>query len=159
MAFFRVDPLYSRVWNWVQKPKNIYTSWMIFWVWLTNVLSLQMSMVFQFLRNATNIYWYVIVCIMRKDQVRIDFIQIQSVYSFLYTDSHFVQFHEDELILVTISLLQICIGIPCNHILKITDKIEESMVEVKHWKIYPVHFGIPDFWRWVNYLCRLHQFR
>ncbi len=32
-------------------------------------------------------------------------------------------------------------GIPCSHVLKITNEIEGSMIKVQHWKIYPVHFG------------------
>jgi hypothetical protein len=32
-------------------------------------------------------------------------------------------------------------GIPCSHVLKITNKIEASMIKLQHWKIYPVHFG------------------
>jgi hypothetical protein len=32
-------------------------------------------------------------------------------------------------------------GIPCSHVLKITNEIEASMIKVQHWNIYPVHFG------------------
>ncbi len=32
-------------------------------------------------------------------------------------------------------------GIPCSHVLKITNEIEASVITVQHWKIYPVHFG------------------
>ena len=32
-------------------------------------------------------------------------------------------------------------GIPCNHILQITDKIEDNMVKIQHWKVYNTHFG------------------
>jgi hypothetical protein len=32
-------------------------------------------------------------------------------------------------------------GIPCSHVLKITNEIEASMIKVQHWKINPVHFG------------------
>jgi hypothetical protein len=32
-------------------------------------------------------------------------------------------------------------GIPCSHVLKITNKIEASIIKVQHWKTYPVHFG------------------
>jgi len=35
-------------------------------------------------------------------------------------------------------------GIPCSHILKITDDIEDTMIKVQHLKVYPVHVGIPD---------------
>ncbi len=31
-------------------------------------------------------------------------------------------------------------GIPCSHVLKITNDIEVSMIKVQHWKTYPVHF-------------------
>ena len=34
--------------------------------------------------------------------------------------------------------------IPCCHILKITNDIEDRMIKVQHLKVYPVHFGIPD---------------
>jgi len=32
-------------------------------------------------------------------------------------------------------------GIPCKHILRITDKIEDNMVKIQHWKVYATHFG------------------
>ncbi len=32
-------------------------------------------------------------------------------------------------------------GIPCSHVLKITNEIEASMIKVQHWKIHPVHVG------------------
>ncbi len=32
-------------------------------------------------------------------------------------------------------------GIPCSHVLKLTDEIEALMIKVQHLKIYPVHFG------------------
>jgi len=32
-------------------------------------------------------------------------------------------------------------GIPCSHILRITDKIEDNMVKIQHWKVYATHFG------------------
>jgi hypothetical protein len=32
-------------------------------------------------------------------------------------------------------------GIPCSHILKITDKIEELMIKIQHLKVYQVHYG------------------
>ena len=35
-------------------------------------------------------------------------------------------------------------GIPCTHILKITDEIEETMIKVQHLKVYQVHYGDPD---------------
>jgi hypothetical protein len=35
-------------------------------------------------------------------------------------------------------------GIPCTHILKITDEIEEIMIKVQHLKVYQVHYGDPD---------------
>jgi hypothetical protein len=34
--------------------------------------------------------------------------------------------------------------IPCTHILKITDEIEETMIKVQHLKVYQVHYGDPD---------------
>ncbi len=35
-------------------------------------------------------------------------------------------------------------GIPCTHIMKITNEIDETMMTVQHWKVYLVHFGLPD---------------
>ncbi len=37
-------------------------------------------------------------------------------------------------------------GIPCTHIVKITNKIDETMITVQHQhrKVYSVHFGLPD---------------
>jgi hypothetical protein len=35
-------------------------------------------------------------------------------------------------------------GVPCSHILKITDHIEESMIKVQHLKVFNVHYGQPD---------------
>ena len=35
-------------------------------------------------------------------------------------------------------------GVPCSHILQITDHIEESMIKVQHLKVYHVHYGVPD---------------
>ena len=35
-------------------------------------------------------------------------------------------------------------GIPCTHIMKITNEIDETMITVQHWKVYSVHFGLPD---------------
>ena len=32
-------------------------------------------------------------------------------------------------------------GIPCQHILRITNKIEDSMIKIQHWKVYGTHFG------------------
>jgi hypothetical protein len=32
-------------------------------------------------------------------------------------------------------------GIPCSHILRIMDKIEDNMVKIQHWKVYATHFG------------------
>ncbi len=31
--------------------------------------------------------------------------------------------------------------IPCQHILLITNKIEDNMVKIQHWKVYGTHFG------------------
>ena len=33
-------------------------------------------------------------------------------------------------------------GIPCSHILKITDEIEATMIKIQHWKVFQVHFGL-----------------
>ncbi len=35
-------------------------------------------------------------------------------------------------------------GIPCTHIMKITDEIDETIITVQHQKVYFVHFGLPD---------------
>jgi hypothetical protein len=35
-------------------------------------------------------------------------------------------------------------GIPCTHILKIMDKIEEMMIKIQHLKVYQVHYGDND---------------
>ena len=35
-------------------------------------------------------------------------------------------------------------GIPCSHILKVTDSIEDIMIKVQHRKVYEVHFGDDD---------------
>ena len=32
-------------------------------------------------------------------------------------------------------------GIPCQHILQITNKIEDNMAKIQHWKVYGTHFG------------------
>ena len=32
-------------------------------------------------------------------------------------------------------------GLPCQHILRITNKIEDNMVKIQHWKVYGTHFG------------------
>jgi len=32
-------------------------------------------------------------------------------------------------------------GIPCTHILRITNKIKDNMVKIQHWKVYSTHFG------------------
>ncbi len=37
-------------------------------------------------------------------------------------------------------------GIPCTHIMKITNEIDETMITVQHQKVYSVHFGLPDSW-------------
>jgi hypothetical protein len=34
--------------------------------------------------------------------------------------------------------------IPCTHIMKITDEIDETMITVQQRKVYSVHFGLPD---------------
>lgn len=33
-------------------------------------------------------------------------------------------------------------GIPCSHVLAVTNVIEDTMVKVEHWKVYGVYFGI-----------------
>jgi hypothetical protein len=35
-------------------------------------------------------------------------------------------------------------GIPCTHIMKITNEIDETMNTVQHRKVYSIHFGLPD---------------
>jgi hypothetical protein len=35
-------------------------------------------------------------------------------------------------------------GIPCTHIIKITNEIDETMITVHHQMVYLVHFGLPD---------------
>ncbi len=35
-------------------------------------------------------------------------------------------------------------GIPCSHILKITDEIEEMMIKIQHLKVYQVDYGNMD---------------
>jgi hypothetical protein len=35
-------------------------------------------------------------------------------------------------------------GIPCSHILKITDQVEATMVKIQHWKVFHVHFGLEE---------------
>jgi len=35
-------------------------------------------------------------------------------------------------------------GIPCSHILKITDKVEATMIKIQHWKVFHVHFGLAE---------------
>ncbi len=35
-------------------------------------------------------------------------------------------------------------GIPCTHIMKITDEIDETMITVQNRKVYSVHFKLPD---------------
>ena len=35
-------------------------------------------------------------------------------------------------------------GIPCSHILAITDEIEDTMITVQHRKVFQVHYGCPD---------------
>ncbi len=33
---------------------------------------------------------------------------------------------------------------PCSHILKITNQIDETMIIGHHWKVFQVHYRIPD---------------
>ena len=33
-------------------------------------------------------------------------------------------------------------GIPCTHILKITNEVEATMIRIQHWKVFHVHFGV-----------------
>jgi hypothetical protein len=35
-------------------------------------------------------------------------------------------------------------GIPCSHVLAITNVLEDTMVKVEHWRVYPVYFGIEN---------------
>jgi hypothetical protein len=35
-------------------------------------------------------------------------------------------------------------GIPCTHIVKINDEIDETMITVQHQNLYSIHFGLPD---------------
>jgi hypothetical protein len=35
-------------------------------------------------------------------------------------------------------------GIPCSHVLAITNVLEDSMVKVEHWRVYAVYFGIEN---------------
>ncbi len=35
-------------------------------------------------------------------------------------------------------------GIPCSHILKITDQVEATMIKIQHWKVFHVHFGLQE---------------
>ncbi len=35
-------------------------------------------------------------------------------------------------------------GIPCTHIMKSTNQIDETMLTVQHQKVYLLHFGLPD---------------
>jgi hypothetical protein len=35
-------------------------------------------------------------------------------------------------------------GIPCCHILKITDQVEATMIKIQHWKVFHVHFGLEE---------------
>ena len=35
-------------------------------------------------------------------------------------------------------------GIPCSHILKITNEIEATMIKIQHWKVFHVHFGLAE---------------
>ena len=35
-------------------------------------------------------------------------------------------------------------GIPCTHIMKITNEINETMITIQHRKVYSVYFGLPD---------------
>jgi hypothetical protein len=36
-------------------------------------------------------------------------------------------------------------GIPCTNIIKIINQIDETMITVQHQKVFPVHFGLPDW--------------
>jgi hypothetical protein len=35
-------------------------------------------------------------------------------------------------------------GIPCSHVLAITNELEDLMIKVEHWKVYGVYFGIEN---------------
>ena len=35
-------------------------------------------------------------------------------------------------------------GIPCSHVLKITDQVEATMIKIQHWKVFHVHFGLVE---------------
>jgi hypothetical protein len=35
-------------------------------------------------------------------------------------------------------------GIPCSHVLKITDQVEATMIKIQHWKVFHVHFGLEE---------------
>ena len=35
-------------------------------------------------------------------------------------------------------------GIPCSHVLAITNVLEDTMVKVEHWRVYAVYFGIEN---------------
>jgi hypothetical protein len=35
-------------------------------------------------------------------------------------------------------------GIPCTHIMKITNEIDETIITVQHGKVHSIHFGLPD---------------
>jgi hypothetical protein len=35
-------------------------------------------------------------------------------------------------------------GIPCSHMLKITNQVEATMIKIQHWKVFHVHFGLEE---------------
>jgi hypothetical protein len=35
-------------------------------------------------------------------------------------------------------------GIPCSHILKITDEVVATMIKIQHWKVFHVHVGLQE---------------
>jgi hypothetical protein len=35
-------------------------------------------------------------------------------------------------------------GIPCAHVLKITDEVEATMIKIQHWKVFHVHVGLEE---------------
>ena len=37
-----------------------------------------------------------------------------------------------------------CCGIPCSHILKIVDEVDETMVKIQHLKVFQVYYGKAD---------------
>jgi hypothetical protein len=37
-----------------------------------------------------------------------------------------------------------CCGYPCSHILAITNKIEDTMIKIQHWKIYGAYYGMEN---------------